>query len=473
VEVSVCILLGLSADDTVAVVSWIVFEPNCKVSSGECACVVSPDVGVFPVRFGMWLPLVVTVVFRIAALVAFGGGHHTILVADVAGLVHDGRVAIQELGGRSAASDWASSFEETGWVHTTAWHVGVGIIKSTSGVVADRTAERTAGSFVSDTTSDNVGDPVVSHQIIWSRCDFVVRIGMTAGPALSAGLDQEVLVLLHVAGLGLFAAGAHLCDVTPCTTFFHETSTRRVLTRSLVERSVAFCPKVFVVFVCAGGSGDDQGELGTGPEQLTLYVTGVALEFGWIVHFAGTTVEVGVDTLKPSVTGVDGRICSASVSATIDWKVGRVDLAEMHGRVSQFPGSIKVFTDPFVVGGCREVSGSMWGTPCVCRYVAVISAVISVPGLGVPLMIPAVTCWNTMFSFVGDVLLVVDVEICVSGSVDQVIVHLSVAVQLGFQSVTPSAVHVGPVGVQQVLVIVVKTSSVINREGVAGRAIIG
>jgi len=46
---------------------------------------------------------------------------------------------------------------------------------------------------------------LVSHDVVWSSSDLVNHISVSSWPALSTSLDEEVLVFLHVACLGLLA----------------------------------------------------------------------------------------------------------------------------------------------------------------------------------------------------------------------------------------------------------------------------
>ena len=69
---------------------------------------------------------------------------------------------------------------------------------------------------------------LVSHDVVWSSSDLIEHIGVAFWPALSAGLDEEVLVLLHVARLRLLAAALERDDVAELLSLLDEAGSGRV-----------------------------------------------------------------------------------------------------------------------------------------------------------------------------------------------------------------------------------------------------
>jgi hypothetical protein len=72
---------------------------------------------------------------------------------------------------------------------------------------------------------------LVSLDVVWSSSDLVDHVGVEFWPALSAGLDEEVLVLLHVARLRLFAAAFERGDVAELLSLLDEAGSGRVRAR--------------------------------------------------------------------------------------------------------------------------------------------------------------------------------------------------------------------------------------------------
>merc|ERR1719223_386264 len=63
---------------------------------------------------------------------------------------------------------------------------------------------------------------LVSLDVVWSSSDLIEHLGVAFWPALSAGLDEEVLVLLHVARLCLLAAALERDDVAELLSLLDE-----------------------------------------------------------------------------------------------------------------------------------------------------------------------------------------------------------------------------------------------------------
>ena len=80
---------------------------------------------------------------------------------------------------------------------------------------------------------DKVPDPFVGHDISRPRGNKGDGGSGIAWPALSARLDQEVLGLVLVAGLGLLASLAHQSGVTKQTTLLDKAHTGRELTQGV------------------------------------------------------------------------------------------------------------------------------------------------------------------------------------------------------------------------------------------------
>ena len=66
---------------------------------------------------------------------------------------------------------------------------------------------------------------LVSHDVVWSSSDLVNHISVNSWPALSTSLDEEVLVFLHVACLGLLATTLEGDEVTELPSLLDEAGT--------------------------------------------------------------------------------------------------------------------------------------------------------------------------------------------------------------------------------------------------------
>jgi len=218
--------------------------------------------------------------------------------------------------------------------------------------------------------------PFIERDVIRTTADLVCHSCIVPWPALPASFDEEVLILLHVTSLCLFAASAHLSDVAPSASFFDETSPCRVLARDLIESRAASSEDVLARLVSLAWIGrvdQFEGSVVLIPRQLALNVARVAFELGRVVHFRRSRVPPCIDALVPPVARVVVGVRSAwngagSESSCVEVRVeaginSTVNACQLASTASKFPRRVEVASQPRVAGS-RE-SHAMVSAPRV------------------------------------------------------------------------------------------------------------
>jgi len=135
---------------------------------------------------------------------------------------------------------------------------------------------------------------LVSHDVVWSSSDLVEHIGVVFWPALSAGLDEEVLVLLHVARLRLLAAALERDDVAELLSLLDETGSRRVWARDARSDRRAGSDGSRIVGVDGSwGAFSCNDEITSVPKKLEVDLADHALKLGGI-RFAVTSMDSSI-----------------------------------------------------------------------------------------------------------------------------------------------------------------------------------
>lgn len=135
---------------------------------------------------------------------------------------------------------------------------------------------------------------LVSHDVVWSSSDLVEHIGVAFWPALSAGLDEEVLVLLHVARLRLLAAALERDDVAELPSLLDETGSGRVWARNASIRAGSDGSRIVGVDGCWGAFSCND-EFTSVPKKLEVDLADHALKLGGI-RFAVTSMDSSISS---------------------------------------------------------------------------------------------------------------------------------------------------------------------------------
>lgn len=230
-----------------------------------------------PCGLGFGRPTVVTVVGVAAALSTSGSFFHAIFVLSNNSVDDVERVVVKVATGvKDVVGIDVQTFSETECIYSGSsgvTEVGETVIEAVSvlGVVL-----------------------LVSLDVVWSSSDLVDHVSVEFWPALSAGLDEEVLVLLHVACLRLLAAALERDDVAELLSLLDEAGSRRIRARGARPsaggdgkriRGVGGC---WVAFSC-------NDESTSVPKKLEVDLADMALKLGGI-SLAVTTKDSSISS---------------------------------------------------------------------------------------------------------------------------------------------------------------------------------
>jgi len=135
---------------------------------------------------------------------------------------------------------------------------------------------------------------LVSHDVVWSSSDLIEHIGVAFWPALSAGLDEEVLVLLHVARLRLLAAALERDDVAELPSLLDETGSRRVWAENARIRAGSDGSRIVGVDGSCGAFSCNF-ESTSVPKKLEVDLADHALKLG-VIRFAVTSMDSSISS---------------------------------------------------------------------------------------------------------------------------------------------------------------------------------
>jgi len=137
---------------------------------------------------------------------------------------------------------------------------------------------------------------LVSHDVVWSSSDLIEHIGVAFWPALSAGLDEEVLVLLHVARLRLLAAALERDDVAELLSLLDEAGSGRVWAESARSSAGKDGCRIVGVGGCgASGAFSCDDEFTSVPKKLEVDLADHALKLG-VIRFAVTSMDSSISS---------------------------------------------------------------------------------------------------------------------------------------------------------------------------------
>jgi len=135
---------------------------------------------------------------------------------------------------------------------------------------------------------------LVSLDVVWSSSDLVEHFVVEFWPALSAGLDEKVLVLLHVASLRLLAAALERDDVAELPSLLDETGSRRVWAENARIRAGSDGSRIVGVDGSCGAFSCNF-ESTSVPKKLEVDLADHALKLGGI-RFAVTSMDSSISS---------------------------------------------------------------------------------------------------------------------------------------------------------------------------------